>query len=56
MTVLAECAIWVLGGGQVFTGPEASFPFLPGDLHAFGIKPLHVAGEDGHLEAWDMVC
>ena len=53
MTVLAECAIWVLGGSEDLTGFEASFPPLAGDFYGFRVKRLHKAGEDGHLEAWD---
>lgn len=56
MTVLAECAIWVLGGGEGLTGSGASVPLQPGDLYAIGVKPLHVADEDDRLETWDVVC
>lgn len=55
MTVLAECAIWVLGGGEGLIRLESSVLLLPGDLYDFWVKPLHVAGENGHLEAWDTV-
>lgn len=55
MTVLAERAIWVLGGGEGLTSLVTFLLLQPGDLY-FRVKPVHVAGEDGRLEAWDPVC
>lgn len=56
MAVSVEGAICVLAQGGSLTGLNGSVGLQPGDLYDLRVKPSHVAGEDGHLEAWDTVC
>lgn len=52
---MVECAIGVLGRGTSLIGLHTSVHLQPGDLYDFRVEPLHMADEDGQLEAWDPV-